>query len=81
MKKFCELKSVEYRDAIKSKETRQGCPSACDVVAQWMSGTVFTQTLPARAHSPLHLLFMASLYSTLFNSQNFFIYFRFLHYH
>ena len=30
---------MEYRDAIKSKETRQGSRSACNAVVKWMMVT------------------------------------------
>ena len=43
-------KSVEYRDAIKSKETRQGLPSECDAVVQWMMATYSHFELTSLVH-------------------------------
>ena len=55
------IKSVEYRDAIKSKETRQGWPSEHDAVVQWMMATYFELTSLAHVNFPPHKPYMVSV--------------------
>ena len=45
---------MEYRDAIKSKETRQGRPSDRDAVVQWMMATYFELSSFAPVKFPPH---------------------------
>ena len=48
------LKRVEYRDAIRSKETRQRRPGERDAVVQWIMAVYFELTSLARVKFPPH---------------------------
>ena len=54
---------MEYRDAIKSKETRQGRPSEHDAVVQWMMATYFELTSVAHVKFPPHKPYIVATFT------------------